>query len=145
MKTRLLSALVALIIFIPLIIIGDTYFKIGLSVVGLLAMKELMDVKRNVVSTIRILTYILALVLILVNVSLAIKIFIIILMYFSLLIFFDSNKYNIEIGSYLCMFLIFIVSVFTYLYKIRMSNINTLIYLLLISTCTDTFAFFGGN
>ena len=145
MKERLISALVALIIFVPLIIVGDMYFKIGLSLVGLLAIKEIMDVKKNVISTIRILTYVLVLVLILINISIPIKIFIIFIIYFTLLLFFDSNKYNIEMCGYLCMFSILFVLVFTYLHKIRITDMNTLIYLLLISTCTDTFAFFGGN
>ena len=43
MKKRLISAVVALAIFIPLLIIGGIYFKIAACVLAVLAMKEFLD------------------------------------------------------------------------------------------------------
>ena len=47
MKTRVISAIVALAIFIPLIIIGDVYFAISMGILSVLAYKEILDLKKS--------------------------------------------------------------------------------------------------
>ena len=143
MKSRLISAGVILLFIVPLIIIGDIYFKLGLLIISLLAIKEILSLK-SIPNSLKIITYALTIILMLLNLSVTIRIYIAILVYFSLLVFYEKDKYNIEICSYLCLFVIFITMVFNSLYSIRMTDINTFIYLLLITTFTDTCSFFGG-
>ena len=57
MKTRLISAGIALLIIIPLIIIGGTYFKIGLSIIALLAVREVLSIRKDIPNSLKIITY----------------------------------------------------------------------------------------
>jgi len=45
MKKRVISAILALLIFIPLVIEGDILFKIGILILGILSLKEILNVK----------------------------------------------------------------------------------------------------
>ena len=45
LKTRVISAIVALLIVIPLLILGGYYFSFGVCLVAILAYKELIDLK----------------------------------------------------------------------------------------------------
>ena len=47
MKKRVLSAMVLLAIFIPLILIGGIPFKIGLAIVSILTFKEVIDLRKK--------------------------------------------------------------------------------------------------
>lgn len=47
MKKRIISAIVALLIVIPLIIMGGIYFEIGLSIIAALAYKEIIDLPKS--------------------------------------------------------------------------------------------------
>ena len=46
MKKRIISAVVALLIVIPLIIMGGIYFEIGLCLIAALAYKEIIDLPK---------------------------------------------------------------------------------------------------
>ena len=46
MKKRIISAIVALIIVVPLIILGNYFFAFGVCVIAMLAYKELIDLKK---------------------------------------------------------------------------------------------------
>ena len=47
MKTRIISAIVALAIVIPLIMVGGTAFNVGVYVISLIALKEFLDIKAS--------------------------------------------------------------------------------------------------
>ena len=47
MKTRIISAIVALIIIIPLLIMGGNYFTIGCAILSVQALRELLMLKDN--------------------------------------------------------------------------------------------------
>ena len=47
MKKRILSAIVMLIIVIPVIWLGDEVFRIGVGIISLLALKEILDLKKS--------------------------------------------------------------------------------------------------
>lgn len=145
MKQRIISALIALIIFIPLLILGGIFFKIGLSIIGMLAIKEILDLKKDIPKIINIISYIMTFLLILLDINLIIKILIIIFIYLLLLIFFEDKKYMLEDAFSLIVFNLLIVIFFSYMYLIREKDINTLIYLFLITILTDTFAYIGGK
>lgn len=47
MKKRIISAIVALIIVVPLIILGGKPYIIGVGILSVLALKELIDLKKH--------------------------------------------------------------------------------------------------
>ena len=47
MKKRVISAIVALIILVPLIILGEKPFAIGVGILSVLALKEFIDLKKH--------------------------------------------------------------------------------------------------
>ena len=47
MKTRVISAIIALLIFIPIFIMGGTIFKITIYILAMLGMKEYLDVREK--------------------------------------------------------------------------------------------------
>ena len=65
MKERIISAVVALLIAVPLLLLGDGYFRILVVVIGILGLKELMDLKKNIPSRIKYITYVLFMVFLL--------------------------------------------------------------------------------
>lgn len=145
MRQRIISAIIALMIFIPLLILGGIFFKIGLSFIGVLAIKEILNLKKDIPKMIEIISYIVTFLLIILDINLLVKILIILFIYLLLLIFFEEKKYNIEDAFSLIVFNLLIVLFFSYMYLIRESDINTLIYLFLITILTDTFAYIGGK
>ncbi len=49
MKTRIITAVVALLIVIPLVLLGGIYFELLMCLVGALAFKEMIDLKNHMV------------------------------------------------------------------------------------------------
>ena len=145
MKKRLLSAVIMLLIFIPLLILGGIYFKVFVTILGLLATKEILNLKKDNLVLLDILTYIIVGSLIFFDMGPIINIFIILLLYNSLLVFYDKSKYNVNDSGLFISFILLIIMVFTQFYLIREENINILIYLLSITILTDTFAYIGGR
>ena len=145
MKQRLISSIILLIIVVPLIIFGGIYFKIGMSILGILSLKEILNLKKDLPREIKIISYILISLFILFDIDILIKIYIILIILFILMVFYDRNKYNIENSIFLSLFIIFIMSVYSGFIDIRENDINILIYLLLITISTDTFAYIGGK
>ena len=145
MKKRIISAIVAGLIFIPLLIIGGIYFKIAIAIIGLLTLKEIINLKNDTKLSIKIVCYLLELFMILSNINLIIKIFISVFVLLSLLIFYKKEDYNIDSCMFFLGFIIFIGSIYSYIYTIRVRDVNILIYLFLITILTDTFAYVGGK
>lgn len=48
MKKRVISAVVALAIIIPLIALGGIYFKIGMAVLSILSMHEILKLRKRI-------------------------------------------------------------------------------------------------
>ena len=47
MKTRIITAIVALIVVVPLVLLGGIYFELLICLVGALAFKEMVDLKKS--------------------------------------------------------------------------------------------------
>ena len=70
MKTRVISAIIMLIIFIPLLFIGGEAFSLGVYLVSLLGLNEFLKIKNDrkyIPSFIKFISYILLTLLILTN------------------------------------------------------------------------------
>ena len=148
MKKRVISAIVALLIFVPLIIIGGIWFKIGVCVVSVLAMKEFLNLsgmeKRP--KYVDAIIYALVLLLTFVDKGRQNYYFISLLLPMLLVIYCNDNKkYNADDAFKLIGMLILIGSVFHKVILIRNDNILIFVYLFLITILTDTYAQLGGT
>ncbi len=145
-----------IIVFVPVIIYGRNVFKLAVSILGLLALKELLglkELKRKTPSFVKFLSYISTLFLILSkfnvdNYSLFLdyRIIAIMIIFFliPLIIYNDFDKYNIIDALFILGIVLMIGFVFNLLIFIREYDIKTFIYILSISTMTDSYALISG-
>ena len=156
MKQRVISAIVALIVCIPIIIYCGVPFYIGISVIGLVGFYELMkanEEKKNYTYFIKILVIILFLLLlfdvmdiisygILENID--VKILLSIVLILPTIFTSHTKKYDIEDAFYLLGGVLFLGLCFNKLLEVRISGLNYLWFLLLITVFSDTFAYVTG-
>ena len=157
MKKRVISAIVALIIIVPLIILGGWPFYIGATLIGLVGFRELLRLREGK-KDIPIITKVIALAsfLILVltgidasSISLVIDFKMIALILFlnllPIVIYRDNKKYNIEDALFSIGAIFFLGFAFNFLIVVRNFDLNYLIFLLLLTIFTDIFAYVGGS
>ena len=157
MRQRVISALVATLLLIPIVLIGGNIYKIGVFLLGFLAMYELIKAKDNVKKTplfVKIIIYYCFFVGLFNNFfnetfNVVISSNYIILTIFSLLscliLYRDENKFNIMDATYLLFINLFLIIGFSLLMSIRIFNIYYLIMILLITISSDTFALITGS
>ena len=151
MKKRIISAIIMSLIFIPLLLIGNLPFVIFITILGIGAMYELLKLKPNLPLIIKILIYIETIILILIDKlkftnNISIFLIIILLINLILLVFIDNkDKYNYKDAFYLLGIVLFIGLSFRNFIYLRDYSLNILIYLLLITIVTDSFALFTGK
>lgn len=155
MKTRIISAIVALLIFIPIFIKGGMLFDVAVFVLAVLGLKEFLEVKKSKKEMpffIEFISYISLGLIIFFNSSnnylLSVDYRMVAGLFLTFLIptvlYHDRSLYSINDAFYLIggvFFLGFSFSLFTLL---RNEGMKILLYLLLISIFTDTFAYFVG-
>lgn len=154
MKKRVISAIVMILIFVPLMIIGKLPFKILMTIVGLLGLKELLDLEKEIPNFIKYTSYIFVALLIWFNskgitdafkfdykILLGISLF-----YFLFIVLIGNNKkYNYKDALFI-LGAIFLMSIsFNGFIVVRSFGFIELGYLFLIATLTDTFAYFSGS
>ncbi|HOZ54033.1 MAG TPA: phosphatidate cytidylyltransferase [Bacilli bacterium] len=148
MKQRVISALVALAICVPLVIIGGNIFKYGVLVIGLLALREMLKATgyNKLPIFIKYFCYLFTALLILINKSgFYLSLYIMMLVFTSTLILLNKDKkYNI-VDCFTIIGIIILLGIgFNGLIVIR-SNLMIFIYLFLVSIFTDTYAYLGGR
>ena len=157
MTKRVVSAIVMILVFVPFLVIGGTPFIILMSVLGVLGLYELLkvrgDVKKKFPVVMRIIAYLMTVFLIVNNAgSIDLQydmdyrlISAIIFLFLAPMVFINnSKKYNLNDALFLVGSVVFIGLSFNLLSVIRNFNVAYIIYLLLITTMTDTFALFTG-
>lgn len=156
MKKRIISAIIMIVILVPLVIIGKLPFAILALILGLMSVYELLKLKPKMSIVPKIITYILTAILIIyaylnhnvLNIfsNFDFRLFIMIsLIFLSALVFVnDQKKYNYQDAFYLIGITIFLGIAFGNIIRIRESGLYILLYLLIISIATDTFALFIG-
>lgn len=156
MKTRTISALIALLILVPIFITGGLIFDITVIILSLLAIKEFMDVKsikKEVPTIMKFITYILITLIVLsgattkemiysVDIRLISAIFLIYLI--PSVLYHDKNKYSVVDAFYFIGGIFFIGIAFFLLMFTRNTSLSLIIYLFIISILTDTFAYITG-
>lgn len=148
MKKRVISAIVALAIFIPLIYLGGIYFRIAACVLAVLGMKEFLDLphKNKRPKYVDTIFYALVILLTFVNENREIYYFLTLIAPMLLVIYCNDNKkYNADEAFKLTGMAILVGTIFNKFVLIRNDNIMLFIYLFLITMLTDTYAHLGGS
>lgn len=155
MKKRIISAIVAIAIFAPIIYFGGRAFSIAIGMLSVLAYKELLDLKENATEIPEIMKGIgLVDLLLLVFSEYASDLYMFGLSYrvltISLLtlfiptLFYKDNKYTTREALYLVGIIMLLGVVFNSFIFIRSVSLYTLLYLMVICVMTDTFAMLTG-
>lgn len=156
MKTRVISAIVALIIVIPLLILGDKYFAIGCTLLSVQALREILLLKNNT-NKIPILIQLCSVVCVALLVlsqfdgysilfGLTYKgIALTALVLFLPTLFYKKDGYKTNDAFYLFGSVILIGMIFNSFILVRNLGLEKFIYLILITTMTDTFAYIFGS
>lgn len=154
MKERVISAIVALVIIIPLMLLGGIYFNITVAILGVIGLWELFRIKENIPDTMKIIGYVLFLMLLIYGYTFTGKIYLMnftfviisfIILFSSLLVYNDRKKYSVEDVFYILASIIFLSAAFNLFIVVRSKSLMLLVYLLLITTMTDTFAYTIGS
>ena len=156
MKKRIISAIVMLLILVPLLLIGKLPFMILSLLLGLGSLYELLKLKKNIPNIVKVIAFILVGLLIgysyfdinilTVYLNYDFRFLVIIMLIYLLMLVFinDQKKYNYMDAFYLIGITLFLGFAFGNIIRIRNSSLLVLIYLLIISILTDTFALLSG-
>ena len=156
MKKRILSAIIMFIVVIPLLILGELPFKIGICVLAVAGMYELMKAKekdKEVPLALRVFAYIFTALLVYfsndnysINTIIDMKVLSVIFLLFliPIVLINDNKKYNINDALYLIGGILFISIALNGFVIIRSIGLSHMIYVMLITIMTDTFALFTG-
>lgn len=156
-KVRALSAVVALLICIPIIIYGGIPFYLGLAVIGLIGFMEFLNLRsknKKIPYIMKIFGVISFVVLMMNNWDVwgSLNIFdyektvlVIFLMLIPIIFFYKSKKYDVDDALFLLGGIIFLGIGFNQLAIVRNTGLSYLVFLLLITIFTDTFAYIIGS
>lgn len=156
MKTRVISAAVALAILVPIILHGGIIFNVVAFIIGLMCLKEFLDAKstrKEIPLVIRIISYILMSLIILTDVSsvsmsysldyrILAGLFLCLLI--PVVIYHDSKKYSIKDAFYAIGGVLFLGISVALLIMLRHIDLKLFIFLFTITIMTDTFAYITG-
>ena len=157
MGKRILSAIMMLLIFIPIFMIGGSVFNAAIYIVSLLALSEFISVKnskKEIPFIIRILCFIAFSFLIFSNVDSSSMIFsidyrilsgIFLIFLIPALIYHDRSLYSINDAFYLIGGILFLGISFSLMIVVRNISLDILIYLFLIAIFSDTYAYITGS
>lgn len=156
MKIRVISAIIALLIALPILIIGGVWFKIAVGILTLLGLKEFIDIKETkkpLPNFIKIISYLFVSLILLnleVDDNLIIRLDFRIITGLCLatllpvVLYHEREKYSVNDAYYVLASTLFLGVAMSFLDIYRSMKIEILIYLFLISIITDTYAYFVG-
>lgn len=156
MVTRIISALIAAIVFIPLLIIGGNVFDGAVIIVALLGLKEFIDIKctkKEMPIFIKLMSYIIMTIILLSSLgqkdltfSLDYRVLSLLFITFLLptVLYREKEKYSINDAFYLIGGILFLGISMSLIMLIRNTSLCLTIYLFLITIVTDTYAYFTG-
>ena len=148
MKQRIISALIMVLICLPLLILGGIYFKILVTLLAGMSLYEFLKYKKVPIIIQLICYFILLLFLYEKNISMIegiLPISLILLLLIPIILINDNKKYNYIDAFYLMGIIIFLSYAFRCIIDIRNISFETFFYLLLIAVSTDTFALLIGK
>lgn len=156
MKKRVISAIIALIIAIPIFIKGGMLFNIAIYILSMLGLKEFLSIKatkKELPVFIDFISYIVMTLIVVSNFektnivfSMDYRIIVGLFLIFLLptIIYHDRKKYSIVDGFHLIGGIFFLGVSFSLMILLRNIDLNMLIYLFIITIITDTYAYLTG-
>ncbi len=156
MKQRIISAILACLILIPILIMGGVIFNMVMLTLGMIGLHELIKVRENKKEFplfVKSISYIYLAVLIIesfgnndivFNFDYRLLSLTILCTAIPLVLYHDHNKYNINDVMYLLVSTILIGLSFNLIIIIRNIDLLIIIYLIIITVMTDTYAYIGG-
>ncbi len=156
MTKRVISAIVALLIFIPIIIKGGIIFNIAAYIVSVLALKEFLDArgkKKEIPFFINLIAYIFLTLIVLVDVRSASTLFsldyrvlasLFIAFLLPAVLYHDAKKYNITDAFYMIGGVLFLGISLALLIMARNLDLKVFVFLFTITITTDIFAYVSG-
>ena len=157
MKKRIISAIVMLIIVIPVVWYGGILFRLGVTIVSIFALKEILDLKvsHGKIPNPVVLASILSLALIVLgNLEDSYSIMygityrgvaILLLLLLGLSLFYKNNEYTAKDALFLIGSILLLGTAFNTMIFVRMFSLYKFVFLILIFILTDTFAYIGGR
>ena len=156
MKQRVISAIVAIIIVVPIVLYGGIPFYLGASVLGLIGFYELLKARktqRDVPNIMKLVCMFAFIIIMMDNWGNKVLVFnsndkliLSILLTVIPIVFFNKKKsYDINDALFMLGTIMFLGISFNHLVNIRVGSLYNFIYLVLITTMTDTFAYFTGR
>lgn len=151
MRQRILTALIALIIFIPLVIAGGIWIQITGIVLGLIGFAEILIMKKRMILSIEALISYLGVILLIapanwlpVNTNLIFTFYLIIILLLLRSVFSRTHVSFDDIGT-MALGMLYVGFGFHYFISARTTGLDVLIYALLIVWITDSGAYFFGK
>ena len=156
MKKRIISALVALMIFIPILIIGGKIFNIAFFILTIMGLREFMKIKekeKKYPDFIRLIAYLTVSLIyfesslsdnfsFVINYKLLAGTFLIFLL--PVVLYNNKDIYNVKEAFYLLGGVLFLGISMSLFNLYRLIDIKLIIYLFLITILTDSYAYFSG-
>ena len=156
MKTRVASAFLIVLIFVPLLLIGGMAFAIFMTILATLGLYELIHIresKKEFPFLMKLFAYVMVVffslshfdsIVFSYTMDFRVVAFMIFAFLSPMVFIHDFKRYNLNDALFLIGSVLFIGSSFNLLIICRNYDIMYIIYLLLITTLTDTFALFTG-
>ncbi len=156
MKKRILSAIVMILIFVPLLLLGGKIFALFMTFLAVLGLYELIHIresKKEFPFLIKVFAYVMVVFFALSHfdsiefiytMDYRVVAFMIFIFLSPMVFIHDYKKYNLNDALFLIGSVLFIGLSFNLVIICRNYDIMYIIYLLLITTITDTFALFSG-
>ncbi len=161
MRQRIISAVVLLLIFVPVLIIGKIPYAVLMTILAWMGLYEILNArkkKKEFPTMMKLLAYLLVMFFVIANYKEVVTksdlmfymdyrvIALLIFTYVIPIIFIkDNKKYNLNDALFLIGSTLFIGLSFNLLIAIRNYSLNYIIYIFLIATMTDTFALLTGR
>ncbi|KEF39910.1 CDP-diglyceride synthetase [Schinkia azotoformans MEV2011] len=155
MKTRILTAIIAAAIFLPLVIIGETPFVILVYLLGTIALKELLRMKKiQVLSLPGLIGFIFLWVLLIPHSFLIesvganfskIEAALIVVMLLLIYTVISKNEFTFDDAGFIILSTVYVGVGFYYLIETRMAGLSYVFFALFVIWATDSGAYFIGR
>ena len=152
MKKRIISSIIIALIFIPVFLLGGLFFKLFCGVLGILAFNEIISLPKfkKLPSIIKLLGMFSLILLMFVtngySIYLGVSYESIIITFIALLLpVLFIKKYNSDLAISLSSFTILLGLFFNSIIMINESNKWVLLYIVIVTCCTDIFAYLVGS
>lgn len=156
MKKRVISAIIVILIAIPIFYIGKSLFKAAFYLISMQALREFINVRekrKEFPNIIKLIAYICLTLFyfgvnidtsMIINFDFRIITSLLLVLFFPIILYNDKNKYNINDCCYMLGGVLLISSSMVLANLYREISLRLLVYLFMITILTDTFALFTG-